>query len=316
VASARAMLRRVALDAACGECRWMYAAERRHGAAASGRRGRRGRGAFARRTFTASNQSSSAYTCVDIDESSPHVDSYALRRCCAALRVRCFYEFVKESGGGDASDGDACARLAWWNDRITSETTRATSFARAGMRDVRTFAALEDVAEDEEDAYHAGEAREDHEHPVDVAALRRWSSTASFPDVADLGTRVRVIGTLDVHMGRSLPGESLVGIRPVTPSADDDNPIHIVSPPRAYAFNVCVSPESRGIGVAEALLNAAKAHVAAKGARVLYVHCERDNAAAKSAYEKAGFSIEVEESDADADALAHTPRILLFCDLP
>ena len=268
------------------------------------------------RAHHSSTSSSSPYACVDIDETSPHVDSYALRRCCAALRVRCFYEF-KATGDAGGGDGDASARLAWWNDRITSETTRALSFARAGMRDVRTFAAVEDAAEDDEDAY-VGVASE-NEHPVDVAALRKWSSTTSFPDVADLAMRVRVIGTLDVHIGPSLPGESLVGVRPLARSADDAgdafNPIHIVLPPRAYAFNVCVAPESRGIGVAEALLNAAKAYAAAKGASALYVHCERDNAAAKSAYVKAGFAVEAEESDADADALAHTPRILLFCDL-
>jgi cytochrome c oxidase assembly factor 5 len=128
------------------------------------------------------------------------------------------------------------------------------------------------------------------------------------------------VGTLDVHLGAKLPGEILVGRRPFADaSADAANdqygfdPLAVVDPPRAYVFNVCVAPEFRGRGVAEAMLRVSYEYLASRTrAAVVYIHVERDNVSARRAYEKALFSIESEETPEQSASAAHEPRILLY----
>ena len=244
---------------------------------------------------------------------------------CAAVRTRSFYEFGEDSD----SDADARAsfktpdddsnrlpvdikaRLDWWSDRILSEKLREAKFQRMGMR-VITFAAL--VPSDaaglvhSEFAVKASANPNIRESPVDVEALRRWSVVADTASTTHAAHHV-VVGTMDVHIGDALIGESLVGCRPLDHSADGSS--------RAYAFNVCVAPEFRGHGVAESLFTAAIDTLASDhpAVRVLYVHVEMNNASAIRAYEKARFVLEAAE-EPDCDPSGGTRRALLYRDVP
>jgi cytochrome c oxidase assembly factor 5 len=256
----------------------------------------------------------------------------ALGRACAALRTRCFYEFEREDtfttaflSEDDDEDSSAYlrARLRWWDDRITSETLREPMMRKVGVRSLRTFAAL---ARTDAAGRRAGfdDVSSTSEAPADAEALRRWSVAHELDSEVDMDTsgaesHVAVVGTLDVHMGPNLPGEILVGRRPFAdarPAADDDirfDPLAIVDPPRAYVFNVCVAPEFRGHGVAEAMLRVSYEYLAScTRAAVVYVHVERDNVSARRAYEKAHFSIESEETREQSARASHEPRILLY----
>lgn len=255
----------------------------------------------------------------------------AVARACAALRARCFYEYDEYEASAvfafDELDADATVeecvartRVRWWEGRVASENARAHMFARVGMEDIVTFAATTPGAEA---ASGEAETRDDSaferggEHPADAQALKSWTVVRSSRG-AHRG-EFTVVGTLDVHLGRALAGEILVGTRP-TPSEDDADapfdPVAALDPPRAYIFNVCVAPEHRGRGVAEFMLNSVADWLAAERlARVAYVHCERDNVAARRAYEKASFAIESEESP-DAENDGSTPRVLMYRDIP
>ncbi|CEF97330.1 Acyl-CoA N-acyltransferase [Ostreococcus tauri] len=276
--------------------------------------GRRGRGKRGRRETRARAR---AREFVALGEETRDNASTVIRRACAALRTRCFYEYDAEEGlifdfGSSAGDVDACvarAREQWWSGRVTSECTRARRFEMARMFGVHTFAAIEGAGDCARWDASTGE------HPADAAALRSWTVLpARSNDAAD----AIVVGTLDVHFGRSLPGEFLIGTRP---SLGDDSdadaesrfdPVAALNPPRAYVFNVCVSPENRGRGIAEFMLNATADWLAAHtDARAAYVHVERDNVPARRAYEKAGFAAESAETDAEALARERPPRLLL-----
>ena len=257
-----------------------------------------------------------SFRCVRLGDDEDTFDN--LPGACAAVRTRSFYEFGEDSDSDSDSDArarsfkttddsnrlpvDIKARLDWWSDKILSEKLRESKFQRMGMR-VITFAAL--VPSDSAGLVHSADAVDggakpnNRESAVDVEALRRWSVVT---DTASTTHHV-VVGTMDVHIGDALIGESLVGCRPS----------------RAYAFNVCVAPEFRGRGVAESLFNAAIDALASDhpGVRVLYVHVEIDNASAIRAYEKARFILEsTEEPDCDADGFHRTRRALLYRDVP
>jgi cytochrome c oxidase assembly factor 5 len=193
---------------------------------------------------------------------------------------------------------------------------------QAGVRSLRTFAAL---ARTDASGRRAGfeESSTTGETPADAEALRRWSIVHEGADAnADTSvaeSHLAVVGTLDVHLGAKLPGEILVGRRPFADaSADAANdqyfdPLAVVDPPRAYVFNVCVAPEFRGRGVAEAMLRVSYEYLASRTrAAVVYIHVERDNVSARRAYEKALFSIESEETPEQSASAAHEPRILLY----
>ena len=248
-----------------------------------GRRRRRGRGAEAARSGEREENARSVFACVDVGNVGEHAfHSRELERACAVVRTRCFYEIENERRGetltfsfDDADEADEAdeddsnatraskPRLRWWEDRIASETARETMFQRVGMRGVRTFAAATRADADGTplDADVVASNATTRENPIDVTALRRWSVVRARTDTEDDANLFVVAGTLDVHLGASLPGEDLVGARP-SPSDDDDgtetdafDPIDaLTNPRRAYVFNVCVAPEFRGLGVAERLL--------------------------------------------------------------
>lgn len=295
----------------------------------SARASRRRRNAKARRA--ANRDDAVTYECVDGETYCDGLHARALGRACAALRTRCFYEFEREETftydfSYDEDDDSAAylrARLRWWEDRIASETLREPMMRQAGVRSLRTFAAL---ARTDASGRRAGfeESSTTGETPADAEALRRWSIVHEGADAnADTSvaeSHLAVVGTLDVHLGAKLPGEILVGRRPFADaSADAANdqygfdPLAVVDPPRAYVFNVCVAPEFRGRGVAEAMLRVSYEYLASRTrAAVVYIHVERDNVSARRAYEKALFSIESEETPEQSASAAHEPRILLY----
>ena len=250
---------------------------------------------------------------------------------CAAVRTRSFYEFGEDADADsdararsfktkdDADDDsnrlpvDIRARLDWWSDRILSEKLREAKFQRMGMR-VITFAAL--VPSDAAGLVHSEYAVEasakpnNRESAVDVEALRRWSVVTDTASTTPHAPHHIVVGTMDVHIGDALVGESLVGCRPLDRSDDASS--------RAYAFNVCVAPEFRGHGVAESLFTTAIDTLASNhpAVRVLYVHVEMNNASAIRAYEKARFVLEAaEEPDRDPSG-GKNRRALLYRDVP
>ena len=302
------------------------------------RRARRRRRARAARAATRVEREENAFfVCVDVGNVGEHAfHSRELERACAVVRTRCFYEIENERRGEtltfsfDADEADEAdeavsnatraskPRLRWWEDRIASETARETMFQRVGMRGVRTFAAATRADADGTplDADVVASTATTRENPIDVTALRRWSVVRARTDAEDDANLFVVAGTLDVHLGASLPGEDLVGARP-SPSDDDDDtetdafdPIDVITNPRrAYVFNVCVAPEFRGLGVAERLLARAHEHLRDDTDVVAaYAHVEIGNRAARRAYEKASYVVECEQSFDDVDA----PRALLY----
>jgi len=285
-----------------------------------------------------------AFTCMDVGNSREHAFlARELERACAVVRTRCFYEIEDErraepvtfSFDDDDDDDDddvsiatraSKPRLRWWEDRVASETVRETMFQRVGMRGVRTFAAATRadadgtpldaavVASIRARASTSASSTTSREHPTDAAALRRWSVVrARDADDADSSLFV-VAGTLDVHLGPSLPGEALVGARPSTDDDESFDPIDVVTPRRAYVFNVCVAPEFRGLGVAERLLARAYAHLRDDTDVVAaYAHVEIDNHAARRAYEKASYVVEFEQHrSSDDGGEGAAPRALLY----
>jgi ribosomal protein S18 acetylase RimI-like enzyme len=270
----------------------------------------------------ATTPTGASFRCVQLGADDVSFDN--LPGACAAVRTRSFYEFEEdaderssfETRAADADDStrlpvDIKARLEWWSDRILSEKLRESKFQRMGMR-VITFAALvpSDSAGRSLDFANGADAGvPNRESAVDVEALRRWSVVTA---TATTHTHHIVVGTMDVHIGESLIGQSLVGRRPL--DADSHS-----AGSRAYAFNVCVAPEFRGLGVAESLFAAAIDALASDhpSVRALYVHVEIDNAPAIRAYEKARFVLEATEAEVDEEpGVDRTRRALLYRDIP
>ena len=295
------------------------------------RRRRRGRGAEKATRVEREENARSVFACVDVGNVGEHAfHSRELERACAVVRTRCFYEIENERRGEtltfsfDADEADEAdeavsnatraskPRLRWWEDRIASETARETMFQRVGMRGVRTFAAATRADADGTplDADVVASNATTRENPIDVTALRRWSVVRARTDAEDDANLFVVAGTLDVHLGASLPGEDLVGARPSPSDDDDDTETDVIANSRrAYVFNVCVAPEFRGLGVAERLLSRAHRHLRDDTDVVAaYAHVEIGNRAARRAYEKASYVVEREQSFDDVDA----PRALLY----
>lgn len=95
---------------------------------------------------------------------------------------------------------------------------------------------------------------------------------------------VEVVGTLDIHVGRRLPGEFLEG------KALQEQPWR-----RAYLFNVCSAPNARRLGVATHLMKRAHEEAEMMGALAGYVHVEGDNRGAAQLYESLGYEVEARE---------------------
>lgn len=97
-------------------------------------------------------------------------------------------------------------------------------------------------------------------------------------------TRHVLVGTLDVHAVRALPGESLIG--------DCTN--------AAYLANVCSAPCARRRGVGGLLIDAARQLAREWGADGLYVHTMAVNEIAMAFYKNNGFVVEKEETSNQA----------------
>ncbi|KAI7839936.1 hypothetical protein COHA_006330 [Chlorella ohadii] len=96
--------------------------------------------------------------------------------------------------------------------------------------------------------------------------------------------QLAVVGTLDLHAVRALPGEVLIG--------NSQN--------AAYLANVCTANAARRRGVGAALLQEARRLAARWGVDALYVHTMAVNEIACSFYERHGFVVEKEESSNQA----------------
>lgn len=94
------------------------------------------------------------------------------------------------------------------------------------------------------------------------------------------GQSEMVVGTLDVHGVRALPGEVLIGS----------------SSNAAYLANVCTAPFMRRQGVGETLLAAARTKAREWGVDDMYVHTQAVNEIALRFYQSHGFVKEKEES--------------------
>lgn len=94
------------------------------------------------------------------------------------------------------------------------------------------------------------------------------------------GNEKIVIGTLDVHGVRALPGEVLIGS----------------STNAAYLANVCAAPCVRRLGVGKTLLGAARVKAREWEVDDMYVHTQAVNEIALRFYERHGFVKEKEES--------------------
>lgn len=84
---------------------------------------------------------------------------------------------------------------------------------------------------------------------------------------------------------------------------------------RGYIFNVCVADHRRREGIAARLLRLAHFVAAEGGVEFMYVHVEKENAAARGLYEAAGYVQESEESEWLAAKLGRPARSLLVLDL-
>ena len=97
-------------------------------------------------------------------------------------------------------------------------------------------------------------------------------------------TQLAVVGTLDIHASRALPGEVLI--------ASCSN--------AAYLANVCTAPQARRRGVGEAMIQQATEIARSWGIEDIFVHTMAVNEAAIEFYHKNGFSIEKEETSNQA----------------
>ncbi|PRW20257.1 hypothetical protein C2E21_9217 [Chlorella sorokiniana] len=96
--------------------------------------------------------------------------------------------------------------------------------------------------------------------------------------------QLAVVGTLDLHAVRALPGEVLIGS----------------SQNAAYLANVCTAKAAQRRGVGAALLQAARRLAVRWGVEDLYVHTMAVNEIACAFYERQGFVVEKEESSNQA----------------
>lgn len=111
----------------------------------------------------------------------------------------------------------------------------------------------------------------------------------SIPDIDEKlcyvdSQHMAVVGSLDIHAARALPGEVLVG--------SSDN--------AAYLANVCTASAARRRGVATALLSRAREIAHMWDVDALFVHTMAVNEIAVEFYTKNGFVIDKEETSNQA----------------
>ena len=144
-----------------------------------------------------------------------------------------------------------------------------------------------------------------------------------------------ILGTCDVNQGAKLPAEELGGAfpgpdDPVPPGtdtsedgkgtnkgdlADGEDSGSEGSRPiryrRAYLSNVCVIAGARRLGLGGRLVRKSFEIAKSWGVEQMYVHVEAENVTAKRFYEKEGFEVVKEESEAFAISLQRPRRVLL-----
>ena len=105
------------------------------------------------------------------------------------------------------------------------------------------------------------------------------------------GSTVIVVGSLDVHFAKALPGEVLIGS----------------SEHAAYLANVCTADAAKRRGVAALLLQRAREIARENNADDIFVHTMAVNEIARAFYEKNGFVVEKEETSNQAHYRGRCP---------
>ncbi|KAK9832030.1 hypothetical protein WJX81_000090 [Elliptochloris bilobata] len=123
----------------------------------------------------------------------------------------------------------------------------------------------------------------------ELLALKAARESQSRRDRQAEAGQEAVVGSLDMHAVRALPGEVLIG-----------NCANA-----AYLANVCCAAEARRRGVGAALLAHARELAADWGVEGLYVHIMAANSAARMFYTGLGFVIEAEEGANAAAVRGH-----------
>ena len=128
-----------------------------------------------------------------------------------------------------------------------------------------------------------------------------------------------VLGSLDVNLGKALAGEWLTGDLPRDGDGDGDGDRDRDrgdgggaggSGRRVYLSNVCALPAAQRRGIAQALVEDALQVAAEWGVDDVYVHAVADNLAARALYERLGFVLVKEETQALAARLKRPRRVL------
>jgi len=117
------------------------------------------------------------------------------------------------------------------------------------------------------------------------------------------------LGMLEVMLADRLPGEELVGDK-MTPLLERRAGEEQAPCSTAYVFNCCVSPRARRRRVGSQLISLAVTRASELGVRLMYIHVDERNAAARRLYEQAGF--EFQKAD---DAVVGERKLLLMRDL-
>ena len=153
-----------------------------------------------------------------------------------------------------------------------------------------------------------------------------------------------ILGTLDVNQGAKLPAEELAGMHPGTDDpvpegtdisqdsfgtnkgnygngeSDFDAKIRAyedslgtrpVRYRRGYLSNVCVLAAARRLGIGHLLMEESLKVGKTWGIETMYVHVEAENVGAKRFYEKNGFEVCEQETEAYALSLSRPRRLLL-----
>jgi len=129
-----------------------------------------------------------------------------------------------------------------------------------------------------------------------------------------------VLGSLDVNLGQALAGEWLTGDLPRDDGGDGggggdsgdggDRGGAGGSGRRVYLSNVCALPAAQRRGIAQALVEDALLVAAEWGVDDVYVHAVAENLAARALYERLGFVLVKEETQALAARLKRPRRVL------
>lgn len=222
----------------------------------------------------------------------------------ASLRAKLFYpypdfspeELYAPTTMAELQKAHELASLQSLKTRILSEFSRDSKMMILGMKVTCLLAVCE---------------RSEHEALLfSLASREKEAASGSVtepPEISwnrgsDHESTLMAIGTLDIHVGESLPGENLQGAYP-----QGDRP----GLQRGYIFNLCVSNVARRRGVASAMMETAASMAQKMGLKVLYIHVATDNPSAAALYEAMGYIVEQEEDLAIEKRLNRCRRRLM-----